>query len=223
MDLMRLMRSLEEFIFEAIALLFFYPKTLLRIIFQPLQAMQYAEQEEAQAKPNPYDDAVSPPLLLLISLLLANGIGLALHVPQAPEASALARTLLDSPQFLLVFRSLLFSVIPLTAAVLVLRRSGQAASRTSLRQPFFAQCYLTSPFALAISLGIIAMEAPRPGLGLVGAITCILAFVWMVGVQTAWFRAKLGIRRRAALAIALALLVWACACVLAVILLVSIF
>jgi hypothetical protein len=225
MDLIKLMRSLEEFVFEAIALLFFYPKTLLRIAFKPLQAMQYAEQEEAQDRANAtaYDDAVSPPLLLLITLLIANGVGVALHVPQPPEASHLAKALLDSPQNLLMFRSLLFSVIPLTAAVVVLRRRGQATSRTTLRQPFFAQCYLTSPFALVISLGLIATHAPGPGYGMGGAIACALAFVWMVGVQAAWFRAKLGVSRAAALAMALALLAWACICVFAVVLLIAIF
>lgn len=138
MDFMKLLRSLEEFVFEAIALLFFYPRTLLRIAFKPLQAMRYAEQEEAAEKDNPYDDAVSPPLLLLITLLITNGVGLALHVPQAADAAPVAKAFLDAPQNLLMFRSLLFSLIPLTAAVLLLRKQRQPASRTTLRQPFFA-------------------------------------------------------------------------------------
>jgi hypothetical protein len=221
MDLVKLLRSLEEFVFEAIALLFFYPRTLLRIVFQPLQAMAYAEQEEAADKPLAYDDAVSPPLLLLITLFLANAVGLALHVPQAQGAAPLAKAILDSPQNLLIFRSLLFSLIPLTAAVLLLRKRRQAASRSALRQPFFALCYLTSPFALVVSLGLIATQMPGPAHAMAGAIACALAFVWMVGVQAAWFRARLGIGRLAALAMALGVLVWACTCVLVVVALVA--
>lgn len=223
MDLMKLMRSLEEFVFEAIALLFFYPRTLLRIIFKPLQAMEYAEQEEASDKTDAYDDAVSPPLLLLITLLLTSGVGVALHVAQASDAAPLAKELLNSPQNLLLFRSLLFSLIPLTAAVLLLRKRRQAASRTALRQPFFAQCYLTSPFALVVSLGLIATQMPGRGLAMAGAIACAMAFAWMVGVQAAWFRAKLGIGRLAALGMGLGLLVWACAWVLVAVALVAIF
>ena len=223
MDPMKLLRSLEEFVFEAIALLLFYPKTLLRIMFRPLRAMQYAEQEEAQAKTTPYDDAVSPPLLLLITLLIANGVGLALHVPQATDASHLARALLDSPQNLLMFRSLLFSLIPLTAAVLLLHRGGQATSRTALRGPFFAQCYLTSPFALLISLGLIAMQTPRTGFATGGAVACTLALVWMLGVQAAWFRIRLGISTLAAMAIGVSLLTWAFVCVFLVALLLATF
>lgn len=221
MDLMKLLRSLEEFVFEAIALLFFYPRTLLRIVFKPLQAMAYAEQEEAADKPLAYDDAVSPPLLLLITLFLANAVGLALHVPQAQGAAPLAKAILDSPQNLLIFRSLLFSLIPLTAAVLLLRKRRQAASRSALRQPFFALCYLTSPFALVVSLGLIAAQMPGPAHAMAGAIACALAFVWMVGVQAAWFRARLGIGRLAALAMALGVLAWACTCVLVVVALVA--
>lgn len=220
MDLMKLLRSLEEFVFEAIALLFFYPKTLLRIVFEPLQAMQYAEQEEAAVaaahKAMPYDDAVSPPLLLLISLLIANGVGLALHVPQPADAAPLAKAFLDSPQNLLVFRSLLFSLLPLTAAVLALRERRQPASRTALRQPFFAQCYLTAPFALVVSLGLIATQAAPPGMRWVGGVAGLLAFVWMVAVQAAWFRSRLGVGPLAAVAIGIGLLVWACACVFAI-------
>ena len=104
---------------------------------------------------------------------------------------------------------------------MLLRKRRQAASRSTLRQPFFAQCYLTSPFALVVSLGLIATEVAGPGYRAAGAIACALAFVWMVGVQAAWFRAKLGIGRMAALATALGLLVWACACVLALVVLVA--
>ncbi|KRC36008.1 hypothetical protein [Acidovorax sp. Root219] len=223
MDLMKLMRSLEEFVFEAIALLFFYPRTLLRIVFKPLQAMEYAEHEEASDKPLAYDDAVSPPLLLLITLLLTNGVAMALHVAQASDAPPLAKELLDSPQNLLLFRSLLFSLVPLTAAVLLLRRRRQAASRTTLRPPFFAQCYLTSPFALVVSLGLIATQMPGRGFGMAGGVACAMAFVWMVGIQAAWFRAKLGVGRLAALGMGLGLLVWACAWVLVAAVLVAIF
>lgn len=222
MDLIKLMRSLEEFVFEAIALLFFYPKTLLRIAFKPLQAMQYAEQEEAKDDgANPYDDAVSPPLLLLITLLVANGIGLALHKAQPPDASHMAKALLDSPQNLLMFRSLLFSIVPLTAAVLVLRLHRQATSRTTLRQPFFAQCYLTSPFALVISLGLIAVQTPGHKTG--GAIACAVAFAWMLGVQATWFRVKLRVGMPAAFGMALGVLAWSCICVVGVVTLIATF
>jgi hypothetical protein len=223
MDLMKLLRSLEEFVFEAIALLFFYPKTLVRITIKPMQAMQYAELEEAANKTNPYDDAVSPPLLLLVTLLIANGIGLALHVPQAAEATPLARALLDSPQNLLMFRSVLFSVIPLTAAVLLLRKQRQAVSRTTLRQPFFAQCYLASPFALIVSLSVIAGQTSGRGWTIAGAMAGALAFAWMVAVQAVWFRRKLGISRFAALALGLVLLGWAFACLIVLMVFVVIF
>lgn len=222
MDLMKLLRSLEEFVFETIALLFFYPKTLLRITLKPLQTMQYAEQEEATVKGNPYDDAVSPPLLLLLTLLIANGVGLALHVPQPPDATPLARALLDSPQNLLMFRSLLFSIIPLSAAVLLLRGLRQNVSRTSLRQPFFAQCYLASPFALVVSLAMIVGQTSVPGAGITGTIACLLAFAWLVVVQSIWLRRRLDTSRFKALALSLGLVAWACVCLITVVVLVAV-
>jgi len=52
-----------------------------------------------------------------------------------------------------MLRALAFSIFPLTAATTLLRRRHLAIDRKSLRGPFFSQCYLTAPFALAVSAG----------------------------------------------------------------------
>lgn len=81
MDLLKILRSFEELLFEAMTWLYFYPRTMLRIVARPMTAMAYSDREEGQPEDLRYDDALSPPVLLIITLALANAIGWAVHVP----------------------------------------------------------------------------------------------------------------------------------------------
>lgn len=193
MDLLKLLRSFEEFLFEAMTWLYFYPRTMLRIVQRPLAMMAYAEQEEGQQEDKRYDDGLSPPVLLIITLVLANAIAWAAHVPRPAGASALAHAIFSSQQNLLLFRCLLFSLLPLVATLTLLRKQRQAVSRDTLRRPFYAQCYLAAPHALAVSLGGIGLQRHDPALVGFGLAVTLVATGWLVVVQTRWFSENLTI------------------------------
>lgn len=198
MDLLKILRSFEEFLFEVVTWLYFYPRTLLRIVWRPRSMMAYAESEEIEPEESRFDDSLSPPMLLLVTLLIGNAIGWAAHVPRPPEASQLSHAIFASQQNLLLFRCLIFSLIPLVAALTLLRKRGVPIARASLRQPFYAQCYLAAPFALAASLGTIGWQ--RGGLFGAAGLAVILACVtWLLAVQTRWFQEHLGLGPLAAL------------------------
>ncbi len=163
MDLLKILRSFEEFIFEVATWLYFYPVTLLRIVWRPGSMMAYAASEELEPEEARFDDSLSPPMLLLITLLVANALGWAAHVPRPPEASQLSHALFSSQQNLLLFRCLIFSLIPLVAALTLLRKQGLPVARANLRQPFYSQCYLAAPFALAPFVPGLLTRLPRPG------------------------------------------------------------
>lgn len=204
MDLMKILRSFEEFLFEAVTWLYFYPRTLARIVRRPLAMMDYADAEEAEPEENRFNDGLSPPVLLLISLVLANTVGWAAHISLPADAAPLGKALFDSQQNLLFFRCLIFSLIPLVAALTLLNREGTPVSRETLRRPFYAQCYLAAPFALAVSLGGVGLQ--RGGVFADAGLVAILVFTaWLLVVQSLWFRERLGIPAVAALITA----VWA--------------
>ena len=140
MDLLKILRSFEEFLFEAVSWLVFYPLTLWRILRGPLAAMDYSDREQSDSEERRYDDALSPPLFLLATIVLTNLLSMALHVPPPPEATDLSRVVYASQQNLVLFRSLAFSLIPLVAAVTLLRHEKKRISRETLRAPFYAQC-----------------------------------------------------------------------------------
>jgi len=222
MDFMKLLRSFEEFLFEATSWLVFYPLTLWRVLVHPLRTMAYSDAEQADDETGRYDDALTPPLFLLVTVVAMNGLAMVAHMARPPGASVLQHAIFDSPQNAALFRALIFSLIPLIAAVLLLRRQGVRLSRESLRPPFYAQCYLAAPTAVFLNGGaIIFQRHDIPdlwGLGLMSA-----GMAWFLTVQTRWFASRLEIGLLRAAGLAVWALVMALAAFLAIIIPVALF
>ncbi|MHA4730888.1 permease [Ensifer adhaerens] len=190
MDFMRLLKSIEELLYELVCWLLFYPLTLWRTLRHPQAMMRYADVELGDDLPEQYSDALSPPLFLLITLLLAHGLELGLvsrAVPWAPTS------LLASDSNLLMFRAVAFSILPLLMAVKLLRNKGAKLTRETLRPPFFSQCYVTAPFGFAISLGGQLLLAGHNAFTTVGAAFVVASIVWYIVAETRWFMADLGL------------------------------
>jgi hypothetical protein len=131
-------------------------------------------------------DLVSPPLFLLISILLAHALDLFLR-GQLGEAAA------SSGLGPLLFRALAFSLFPLVMAVGTLRRQGRPIDHASLREPFELQCLCAAPFALSLSVAVILIASPTASTRLAGAAIGLAAVVWYLCVQTRWLRHRLAV------------------------------
>jgi len=194
MDFLKILRSFEEFLFEATAWLLFYPMTVWRIMRHPLAAMSYSDRQQHEPDDRRYDEAMSPPLVLLVTLVLANLIAAAAHVPPPESTTHLAHTLLNSQQNLVLFRSLLFSLVPLISAASLVHLQKKKLSRQSLMEPFYAQCYLAAPCACFVGLGGLILQ--RPDISNAYGVAIIIAgTTWFLWVQSAWFAQKLGVAR----------------------------
>ena len=192
MDFLKILRSFEEFIVEATSWLVFLPLTMWWIVRHPLKTMEYSDREQSDSEEHRYDDAISPPLMLLATLVIANMVASALHVAPPHDGSDAVRLVTASQQNLILFRSLVFSLAPLVMALTLLRRQGKKLSRGSLRAPFYAQCYLAAPIAAVTSAGGVITQRPDMNDAL-GVAVMLLGLVWFVGCETAWFRAKLSL------------------------------
>lgn len=202
MDFMKLLKSFEDFIFEAASWLIFYPLTLGRILLHPLKTMEYSDREQNDDSEHRYDDALSPPLLLMITILLSNLISAAAHIPPPDATSEMLKTITATQQNLTLFRTLLFSLVPLIAAASVIRRQGKKLSRQTLRAPFYAQCYLAAFCAAFVAAGDIFLRRPELS-NLVGIAIICGGVGWFLFVQAAWFAMKLNISRPKAALIAI--------------------
>ena len=202
MDFMKLLRSFEEFLFEAASWLIFYPLILWRILVHPLKTMAYSDAEQADTEEGRYDDAISPPLVLLLTVVWVNFVGQLIHPATTPATSAFGKAVLGSPDTLAIIRSLIFSLVPLVAATTLLRRTQVHLSRQALRGPFYAQCYLASPCVIMVSVGFAIFQRQEVS-DWFGAVLFVAGGAWFLTTQTRWFAQKLQTSWPKALGIAL--------------------
>jgi hypothetical protein len=192
LDFLKLLRSFEDFIFEAVTWLVFYPLTVWKIVARPLTTMAYSDAEQQDSEEKRYDDALSPPLLLLVTVVVVNAIAALLHTEDIRVTSKVTAVLFASPQNLALFRALVFSLVPLVAAVTLIRRTGTRLSRETLRPPFYAQCYLATPCCIVLGLGVTIFHRPDLPDGL-GAALLVAGSTWFLVTQTRWFRSRLNV------------------------------
>lgn len=155
---------------------------------RPQAMMRYADMELADDAVSQYAETLSPPLFLLITLLIAHGLEMSL-LRQATQGAL--PPLLANDSNLLIFRAVTFSIFPLLMATKLLRSRRIALDRNTLRPPFYSQCYVTAPFALALSVSFLLLRMESPVTVVAGLATFIIALVWYLVVETRWFVADL--------------------------------
>lgn len=192
MDFLRILRSFEEFVYEALIWLVLVPRTLARIVLRPRRMAAYASSElDIASSEERFGDAVSPPLLLILCVLLAHFVDVTLR-PQTPDVSdSLAHALFASEQNLLLYRTIAFGVWALAGAICLLLWKRAPINRRTLRAPFYEQCYLVAPFALLLSIGMSFMlrgSQVDDSSVAIGACLTVVASLWFSAVQVAWVR-----------------------------------
>jgi hypothetical protein len=188
MDFVKLLRSFEEFLYEVMAWLLFYPRTLWRVIRQPLAMMRYSDQEQHDKEERQYDDAISPPLFMMISIVIAHLLEMAVHHNGTLRDGI--RGIFQTDQTFFLLRCVVYSLYPLIFAGALVRRRGVVLDRDSLRAPFFAQCYVTAPATLVWGVAAIGLRMQNLAVVLVSGATLLGVVVWFLSVQTRWFQER---------------------------------
>lgn len=188
MDFLKLLRSLEEFLYELCTWFLFFPRTLYRVIVHPRRMAEYVNTELKEKVERQFDDAISPPMFLMLAVLVAHGVELLMHQTVA-GTSELSRTVMGNEESLL--RSITFAIWPLVATVHLLRRKHVPMTRETLRRPFFMQCYLTAPFAVALSTSMVFVRLPGQLSTTLGIATALLSAAWFLVVQAGWLKVAL--------------------------------
>ncbi len=190
MDFLKLLRSLEEFLYELCTWFLFFPRTLYRVVMHPRRMAQYVNTELTQKLERQFDDAISPPMFLMLAVLVAHGVELLMHQTVA-GTSELSRTVMGNEESLLLYRSITFAIWPLIATVHLLRRKRVPMTRESLRRPFFMQCYLTAPFAVALSTSMVFVRLPGELSTTLGIATGVISAGWYLVIQASWLKVAL--------------------------------
>lgn len=188
MDFMKWLNSLDEALYEVMSWLLFFPLTLWRAVFQPIWVMMEIQREAALPDDRRFSALLSPPLFLALALLIAHGVATALGQSDQIIANhhGLA-DLVDDNASALVLRVIVFAGFPLFLAARMVRRQGQKLDRTSLREPFYEQCYPAAVFALGISLGTSLQLDEHKAAQVAGHVLAVASIVNFWIVETMWF------------------------------------
>ncbi|MBS0199449.1 MAG: hypothetical protein JSR70_03275 [Proteobacteria bacterium] len=189
MDLMRLLRSLEEFLYELVGWLVFYPRTFWRVLRHPGAIARYTRLELSQEPDRQFQETISPVLMLILSVGLAHAMEMALKLPPPDVNSPLGKLLFGTEQGLLLTRSVVFCIYALGAALGTLRREHRAITRDTLREPFSIQAFLACPFVVLLSFGTLMLRMESDWLQAGGLVVGTFACIWYVLARVAAYRA----------------------------------
>lgn len=192
MNFLQLLNSLDELLYELMSWLVFFPVTMWRLLRRPLATMRYAEDQLLLDQADQYRGTVSPPVMLILTVVLIQCIDLAVDSrnPILTSRHGLAGLIDDNTSLFLV-RLALFSSFALVLATRKVQRSAVALDRDSLKPPFYAQCYAIAPFALLFSSGLTAATHHSPVVQAAGLVTLVGACIFYGFVQVRWFRREL--------------------------------
>jgi hypothetical protein len=145
MNFVQWLSSLDELLYELMSWIIFFPLTLWRIVRHPLKTMHYAEEQLLLDPERQYRGSVSPPIMLMLTIVIVQGLSLALDGPNSIVSSrhGLAGLVNDNTTLLLL-RVILFGTFAIILATRKVQRSDLDVDRDTLKPAFYAQCTTAS-------------------------------------------------------------------------------
>jgi hypothetical protein len=194
MDFMKIIQSIDEFLYEVMSWLAFYPMTLWRSIRHPVQMLRYSRAELEESTDQQFTDLISPPLFLMITIMLSHVIEISAHSALPAPTTSVGKQIVASEQNMLFLRSILFAVYPLMFSVRRLRQEKKPLDRDTLRDPFFAQCYVAAPAALVVGIASILGRTHSQALQITSVVMSLGAAAWYIAVETKWLKIEAGMK-----------------------------
>ncbi|MGQ2930563.1 MAG: hypothetical protein ACT6Q3_08825 [Sphingopyxis sp.] len=192
MNFFNLLQSLDELLYEVMSWLVFYPVTLWRVLVHPLKMMDYSDVEQGDVSDQQYTDTLSPPLFLLLSLIIVHAAEIALVGNDAVVASKVGLSAFVSNNTdLIILRIVLYSLFPVMMATRMVRAQGLQVDRATLRAPFYSQCYVAAVLAMMLGIAVILIKQGHDWSVLAGGALALFGLLWFGFLQTAWFNQHL--------------------------------
>ncbi|MFC5699366.1 hypothetical protein ACFPU0_28005 [Pseudomonas sp. GCM10022186] len=142
----------------------------------PIAVSLYTRRQLEQPPDRRFSGMLSPPQMLALSIVLAHLLGFAIPDRPSPLVSGELPTLL--------VRSFSYGLYALMPAMAMLRVRRVRVSRTTLREPFYIQCYLAAP----LSIVLIAANLLAGIQVALAMLLTILACIWYLFSQIALLR-----------------------------------
>jgi hypothetical protein len=206
MDALKLLESIEEFLYRTALWVLLIPRTIMMVVRRPNRIYPYVAGELAKKPEDRFKEFLSPVLLWTLTALVPHIMLLDLlaTLPGSRVATESEwQAVVSAPwSTRLVIVAVVALAGPLAFARGSLLELKSAVDRDTLRQPFFVQCYCFTPAYIALlpivyfQLRYDAVPAGAPRFVVTAA---WLVFAgWLVIAETAVLTAQLGVSRRSA-------------------------
>jgi hypothetical protein len=183
------LKSFEELLYEMMSWVIFYPRTLWRSGRHPLQMMRRGEREMELPREDQFRDILSPPIFLLLTVLVTHAFEMALvgNSRLIDNDTGLTGLIQDNTS-LILFRIVAFATLPVIAAAFALRVFGRPVDRGTLQPVFYGQCFATTPVLLLYSVGgTVARLTTKAGDLTLDALL-IASTIFYLCVEACWFQ-----------------------------------
>lgn len=159
MDLLKMIQSLQDFIFEVVVWVLLLPKTIFQATFRPAWMVKYVNAEVEKAPEDQFDEYLAPAIFLVAVAVVPNAMfnwmG-RIVIPSDLTAQLTQNNLISST--LVILTCLLFYLIWLKIL------SRHPVKRSGLKRLLFIQCYLVTPAQLIyIILAVLGLNAIGSG------------------------------------------------------------
>lgn len=143
MDILKIIQSLQDFMYELVVWVLLLPKTIFRAVFRPGWMVAYVNEEWEKKPEDRFDEYLSPALFLLVVAVIPNTLfsWMGRNVVTSDVTAQLTE---DN----LVASTLAVLVCLLIYLFWIQILSKQPVRRSVLKRLFFIQCYLVAPAQL---------------------------------------------------------------------------
>jgi len=189
MEIVRLVRAVEELIFEVGFWLLSYPKSLLKVIVHPGWVLRYVTNELVKDERERFDEYMSPALFyaLSVAVVIVPRFEAVSRLYESAVSSPLYGLLSGSPEKLVASTAVILAVCPLAFAWVAGASSKLAISRSSLRAPLLCQFLIAGPFILVVSFSLDS------GHSQLARLIGLVALIWFCVAEWLFFRHLLSV------------------------------
>jgi len=187
MDILKIIQSLQDFMYELVVWVLLLPKTIFRAVFQPGQMVAYVNVEWEKRNEDRFDDYLSPALFLLVVAVVPSTL-----FDWMGRTFALTDIAAQLTEDNLVNSTLAVLVCLLFYLFWMQILSRNPVRRSTLKRLFFIQCYVVAPAHL-IYLLLAAIGFNTIGTGFVWALNIFVttfyeAFAFRDELKIGWFK-----------------------------------
>jgi len=193
MNFVKILRSVEEFVFVAATWIVFVPKTFLKILVRPRWAYDYVQEESEKAPEVRYDAYVSPILFWIMVAVVPFVIVIRYYFSFSSSSADSDFVKLGFENTVIIFTVFMVG-LPLGIALGRNWFNSAANSRTALEPVFLTQCYCVAPFELTFVAGVLRLMAPDfkqpvPFVGKYWYVVIAIGFIWLWLAETSVIKA----------------------------------